>query len=206
LFDVAVGHPGYVIGDGAGETFSGDLNLMIAGEQAGILHEGGKDLVYDAGRASVFLFHAGRVVEAGVEIELGCGAFSFHFRTQGGETGWCMADVVEGDCRDIGYAAMDFFDEVCNESIEDAVEGLVDGLLGGGIGVFAGDLVVKLTEEWDVVADLIDFEDAGVESVVEVGGEVSDFVSDIDELRFERRAKVEEVVGEFGMRGRGVVA
>lgn len=31
LLDVGVGHAGYVIGDGAGEAFIGDLNLVIGG-------------------------------------------------------------------------------------------------------------------------------------------------------------------------------
>ena len=206
LFNVAVGHASYVVGDGAGEAFCGDLKLMIGRKQTGIVDERGEDVVYDTSGAVVFFFHAGRVVEAGVEIVLGGGAFRFHFRTEGGETGWCMADVIESDGRQIGYATVNFLNEVCNESIEEAVERLVDRLLGGSIGVFAGDFVMESAEERDVVADFVDLEDAGVKPVVEVGGEVGDFVSDVDELRFERRAEVEEVVGEFRMRGRGVVA
>ena len=101
---------------------------------------------------------------------------------------------------------MDFFDEVGDEGIQDAVESFVDPRFGWGSGVFAGDLIVKAVEERDVVADVVDFEDAGVEAVIEVGGEVGDFVGEVDELRFERRTEVEEVVGELGMRGGGVVA
>ena len=81
----------------------------------------------------------------------------------------------------------DFLDEIGDECIEDAVERFIDGLLGGSVGVFAGDLVVELAEERDVMADVVNFEKAGVEAVVDIGGEVGDFVGQIDELCFERR-------------------
>ena len=57
-----------------------------------------------------------------------------------------------------------------------------------------------------MVADCLEVEDARIEAIVEVGGEVGDFVGEIDQLRLERRSKIEEVFGEFGMRGAGIVA
>ena len=50
-----------------------------------------------------------------------------------------------------------------------------------------------------MVAHVVDVEDAGVKAVIEVGGEVGDFVGEVDQLRFERRAEVEEIFGELGM-------
>ena len=65
---------------------------------------------------------------------------------------------------------------------------------------------MEAAEEGHGLADFIEGEDAGVEAVVEVGGEVGDFVGEVDELGFERRELVEEVFGELGMGGGGVVA
>jgi hypothetical protein len=39
----------------------------------------------------------------------------------------------------------------------------------------------------------------GFVAVVEVGGVVGDFVGEVDELSFERRALVEQIFGELGM-------
>ncbi len=65
---------------------------------------------------------------------------------------------------------------------------------------------METAEEGHAAADLCEGEDAGAEAVVEVGGEVGDFVGEIDELRFERRELAEEVVGELGMGAGGIVA
>ena len=42
-------------------------------------------------------------------------------------------------------------------------------------------------------------ENAGVKAVVEIGGQVGNLVGQIDQLRFERRKLVEEILGQFGM-------
>ena len=57
-----------------------------------------------------------------------------------------------------------------------------------------------------MVADVLDLEEAGLDAVVEVGGEVGDLVGEVDELRLERGALVEEVFGELGMMVGAVVA
>ncbi len=46
----------------------------------------------------------------------------------------------------------------------------------------------------------------GFVAVVEVGGVVGDFIDQVDELGFERRALVEQIFGELGMIRGGVVA
>jgi hypothetical protein len=61
-------------------------------------------------------------------------------------------------------------------------------------------------EEGNAIADVLDFEDPGVEAVVEVGGKVGDFVGEVDQLGFEGGIEIEEIGGELGMRGGRVVA
>ena len=68
------------------------------------------------------------------------------------------------------------------------------------------DLAVAAAEDVDVVADVADLEQAGLDSVVEVRREVGDLVGEIDDLGLERRALVEKIGSQFGMLRRGVVA
>ena len=56
------------------------------------------------------------------------------------------------------------------------------------------------------LAHLLQRENAGVESVVEIGGQIGDFVGQIDQLRFQRRKLIEKILGQFGMIGGRVVA
>ncbi len=55
-------------------------------------------------------------------------------------------------------------------------------------------------------ADVADLEQAGLDAVVEVGGEVGDLVGEVDDLGFEWGALAEKVGGEFGVLIGGVVA
>ena len=55
-------------------------------------------------------------------------------------------------------------------------------------------------EKVHAVGDLLDRQQARFVAVVEVGGVVGDLVGQVDELGFERRTLVEQVLGEFGMR------
>jgi hypothetical protein len=66
--------------------------------------------------------------------------------------------------------------------------------------------VVEAAEERHALAHLLQREDAGVEAVVQVGGQVGDLVGQIDQLRFQRRKLVEEVLGQLRVLGGGVVA
>jgi hypothetical protein len=100
----------------------------------------------------------------------------------------------------------DFVQRSVTSSVEDALEGFIDGELGRGAGILLEHCVVEAAEERDAFADLFEGEDAGVEAVVEVGGEVGDLVGQVDELGFEGRELVEEVFGQFGVVGGGVVA
>src|SRR6185369_17133246 len=117
-----------------------------------------------------------------------------------------MADVVKCGGAEIGHTSPHFFDQIGYKSVEHAIERFIDGLLGRRRGKLRGDLVVEASKEWDMAADICDVQNARVKAIIEVGGDVGDFVGKVNELRLERWAKVEKVLGEIGMGCARVIA
>src|SRR3979490_1743236 len=58
-------------------------------------------------------------------------------------------------------------------------------------------LIVHLAKKRYFSAQHLYVKELGFESIVEVGGVVRDFVHQVDELRFKRRARIEKVLGEL---------
>ncbi len=206
LLDEAVGHAGDVVGYGAGEAFGGNLRLVIKGQERGLCSKGCEEILNDAGGAFVLLFHPWGVIEVGIEIALGGGAVGFHGGAEYGDACGCAANVIKRCGVEESHTTANLFDQIGDEGVEHAVEGLVNGLLWRRRGVLCRHFVMKAAEERDMPADFCDGEDAGVEAVVEVGGEVGDLVSEVNQLRFEGRAEVEEICCEFGMSSARVIA
>ena len=67
LLDVAVGHAGDVVGDGAGQALGGDLRLVIGGSRLGSAIRTAKSSSTTSVGVFVRLFHPGGVVEVGIE-------------------------------------------------------------------------------------------------------------------------------------------
>ena len=98
------------------------------------------------------------------------------------------------------------FHQIRDQRVEDALESLIDGQFGRSGGIIAQHGVVEAAEERHALAHLLERENARVEAVVQIGGQVGDLVGQIDELGFEGRELVEEVLGQLRVRGGGVVA
>src|SRR5882762_10435520 len=67
-------------------------------------------------------------------------------------------------------------------------------------------LIVDLAKKRYFFAQRLHVEELGFESVVEIGGVVLDFVHPVDELRLERRAQIEKILGELRKLHGGIVA
>ena len=78
--------------------------------------------------------------------------------------------------------------QVGDECVQDTAEGFIDANLGACSRVPVEREIVKAAKEREAGADLIEREDAGVETVVEVGSEVGDLVGEVDQLRFKGRS------------------
>ena len=58
-------------------------------------------------------------------------------------------------------------------------------------------LAIKAFKHRHARADLLQRKQACLVAVIEVGGGVGDFVGEIDELRFERRAAIQQILGQL---------
>ncbi len=205
MFDVAVGHSGDVVGDGAGEALGGDLRLVVVRQLSGVGDERGEHSFDDLGGVGASLLHAGGVVEMRVEEFLGGGAGGFDLRAEGCQAARRVADTSECSGAETGCAGAHFGQQISYQEIQYALEGFVRAELGRGGGIFAEHGVMEIAKEGHACADLLEGENAGFKAVVEIGGEVGDLVGQIDQLRFKGRELVEEVFGQLGVRGGGVV-
>ena len=89
-------------------------------------------------------------------------------------------------------------DQISDPAVEYTFNRLVEFQLVDRVGIDRFDFAVEALEDRDALADLLQREQARFVTIVEVGCTVGDFIGDIDELSFERRTKVEQILGEFG--------
>jgi hypothetical protein len=116
------------------------------------------------------------------------------------------ADVVESCGAKRCHTGPHLLHQVGDKRVENAVDGLGDGQLGRGGGILRENSVVESAEQGHVGADLRQGEDAGAQPVVEIGGEVGDFVGHVDELRLDGRELVQKEVRQLRVVRGGVVA
>jgi len=88
--------------------------------------------------------------------------------------------------------------QIGDERIEKPSQRLICGQTGRGVGVAFERGIVEAAEERHGLTNFIERENAGVEAVVEIGGEVGNFVGQVDELRFKRRDLVEKISASSG--------
>lgn len=110
---------------------------------------------------------------------------------------WGEANVLRGCGSGGKYALVRSLDEIRGELIEDESERCVEFQLFATGGVCGIDLSVRIGKNWRFLLQGIEVEKLSLTSVVEVRRVVCNFIHQIDELAFERRAKIEQVLGEI---------
>ncbi len=147
-----------------------------------------------------------RLVQIFVEKALGLLPFRFHGRAELGDALRGGAELGQRfDAQGLDLLD-DFLHEIGDEVVEQAFEGFLDeeGWLGGRI--LGLDLRVEFSNDWRLIQDHRQLQDAGGETILQVGGEIGDFVGEIDELGFQGWETVEEILAQFGVGGGGVIA
>ena len=90
-------------------------------------------------------------------------------------------------------------DQVSDKAVKNAFQRLVKDQLLGDIRVPVSCLAVMPRKKIHAVRNLLDREQPRFVTIVEVGGVVGNLVGQVDELRFERRPLIEQILGEFRM-------
>src|ERR1035438_5142503 len=89
--------------------------------------------------------------------------------------------------------------QVSDKAVKNTFQRLVKDQLLGNSRVAVSCLAVMPRKQIHAVRNLLDREQPRFVAIVEVGGVVGNLVGKIDKLRFERRALIEQILGEFRM-------
>src|SRR5215472_9003308 len=95
------------------------------------------------------------------------------------------------------YLSSRVLNEVGREMVENTFERLVELQLGKTFWMRARYGLVVGPKKPNLCTDLINIDNSRLKSVIELGGVVGDFVDQVDQLRFERRTLVKEVLRKF---------
>ena len=101
-----------------------------------------------------------------------------------------IAHIVESANSSLIQARACVSDQVVNEAIEDPLQSFVEFKFVQRVRIDLFDFAVEELEDGNAFADFLEREQMRLVSIVEVGGVIGDFVGQVDELGFERRALV----------------
>src|SRR5215467_4857253 len=96
--------------------------------------------------------------------------------------------------------------QIPHPAVQHSSDNLIELQLLGGVWIEDLDFSRQFVEQWYAFSDLIEREQVGFVSIVEVGSVVGEFVSRVNQLRFEGRAFVEQVFGKLRKLSRVIVA
>jgi len=134
------------------------------------------------------------------------GAVGFHRRAQQGDPRRSSANVLERFSAEVPHLRMNRIEHIGDERVQNTPQCFIYRKLVCCGGVQTDHRLVETPKQRNTFADLIKRKDAGVEPVIEIGGEVCDLIGEVNHLGFQRRKPVEEVFGKFGMLAWRVVA
>ncbi len=125
LFDVGVGHAGYVIGYCAWEALFADACLVVKGEQLWVSDPCGEEGLDDFFGVGVFCFQCWGQVEIRIKIALRLTALFFHFWAQGCDAARGVAQILQSFNAKAAGLPGDMLHEVCGQGVEHLLEGFV---------------------------------------------------------------------------------
>src|ERR1700683_2172769 len=157
-------------------------------------------------RAIAILCDCGVRIEAGVKKSLQFRVLAGCLGRKGGEGLRETAQVFGVLHATFQHPMEGVVDQVGGKAIENLLEGFVEFQFAAALGIEPVNFLVGLIEDGHFGAQQIEIQKAGFEAVVEVGGVVSDFVNEIDELRLQKGLPVQEIFGERGKFDSGITS
>ena len=104
------------------------------------------------------------------------------------------------------HARAHFLDQIGHKRVQNPPQRFVNHQFGRGSGVAEERGVVESAEQRHGLAHLLDRKNAGVQPVVEIGGQIGNLVGQVDQLRLKRRKRVKKILGQLGVVRGGVIA
>jgi hypothetical protein len=197
--DIAVGHAGDVIADGAVQAgFAGAASGLLA-DEAGYFEVMEEKLFHHEDGALIRLMDDGVVIEVFVKV---FAEFLVQLAAGGAvvEERFGEAPGVVGGVDGAGaQACFAGADDVADFAVDDAADGEVPAAFVVEWAVLGFDLARCVAPDADLFIELGFGEEAGIETVIEVVAVVGDFIGEVGDLSFEGRG--EEVVGGWGGEG-----
>jgi hypothetical protein len=194
--DIAVGHAGDVIADGAVQAgFAGAASGLLA-DEVGFFEVMEEKLFHHEDGALIGLMDDGVVIEVFVEV---FAEFLVQLAAGGAvvEERFGEAPGVVGGVDGAGaQACLAGADDVAYLAVDDAADGEVPAAFVVERAVLGFDLASGLAPDADFLIELRFGEEAGIETVIEVVAVVSDFVGEVGDLSLEGGG--EEAVGGCG--------
>src|ERR1700733_4313717 len=201
-----VGHAGDVVANNPMAGLGLGQLGMLFWHAVRVLHEEKKKRVERSHGAVAVLCDCGIRIEPGVKKSLQFAVLASYFRREGSDAIRKAANVF--DCFDAAFkhSTRGVVDQVGRQAIENLLERFVEFEFAAALGIAAVDLRVCIIEDGHFGAQQFEIEQARFETVVEVGGVVSDFVNEIDELGFQRRLLVQKIFSERGKIRGGIIS
>src|SRR5215469_11798400 len=147
----------------------------------------------------VIFFIRQRWAEVQVFIEklLVCAALFFYFGAECGQALGMATHIFQAPDACLSNATLRVLDQVSHQAVQDALYGLIELQLIGSLRINALDFLIEAFENRDAGANIVERKQARLEPIIEIGGVISNFIGQVDELRLERRPFREQILREF---------
>ena len=133
-----------------------------------------------------------------VEKFLGAASFFLDLRAERGQPARTGAHIFQAANAFGLDLVLQVADQIANHAIENPFHGFVELQFLRDVGIKLFGLAKEAVENRNAAAYLFERQQVSFIAVVEVGGVVSNFVGQIDELGFERRPLIEQILSQFG--------
>src|SRR6267142_5893276 len=118
---------------------------------------------------------------------------------------WRSANIIHVCRTGELHAAVRRLDQVSDQKVQDLLESLVEFQFFLSGGMHGMNTLVSLAKHRDSFAKRLEIQDLRLECIINVSGVVGNLVHTVDQLRFEWRLQIQQVLGELRKLGRRIL-
>jgi len=193
-----VGHSGNVVADDDMPRFRAGQFFVRSGHGAWRIEVINKQFLKTTDGTIAVFCNGWVIVDALKEEALHLRVALREHIAKAGKPAWGAANVVNSSGSGRKHAMASGFDEIRGKTIKHAYESGVEFELLAPGGVSGIDRSIGFGENRDFVSQSFEIEKAGFTRVIKVRRVVRNFIDPINKLAFQRRTKVEQILGKMG--------